>query len=278
MCHYTHLTPFEREKILFFLAEGKSITEIAHLLKRSKSAISRKFRRNAAPAGQPMPYCSLTAQALYKQRGEACRPHKRLAYVPLHAYIQTCILEYHWSLEEIIGRIQLEYGCRLVNDLPRYLRRTAESVRNFSEVVVGKQGKACLVTLVDRKSRYLLGGKAMSKTVAAVNKVMCEALSEQPHLSVTPDRGKEFSKHAQLKRELKRVTFYFPAPHHPWERGTNENTNGLLREFFPKGKDITDTLGDYIQRKYHELNLRPRKCLGYKTPYEVYFSRVLHLA
>ena len=69
-----------------------------------------------------------------------------------------------------------------------------------------------------------------------------------------------------------------PAPHHPWERGTNENTNGLLREFFPKGKDITDTPEDYIQRKYHELNLRPRKCLDYKTPYEVYFSKVLHLA
>ena len=201
MCHYTHLTPFEREKILFFLAEGKSVTEIANLLNRSKSTISRELRRNAAPVDQPIP-----------------------------------------------------------------------------DTVVGKQGKACLVTLVDRKSRYLLGGKAMSKTAAAVNKVMCEALSGQPHLSVTPDRGKEFSKHAPLKKELKRVTFYFPAPHHPWERGTNENTNGLLREFFPKGKDITDTPEDYIQRKYHELNLRPRKCLGYKTPYEVYFSKVLHLA
>ena len=59
---------------------------------------------------------------------------------------------------------------------------------------------------------------------------------------------------------------------------TAKNTNGLLREFFPKGKNITDTLEDYIQLKYHELNLRPRKCLGYKTPYEVYFSKVLHLA
>lgn len=56
MCHYTHLTPFEREKILFFLAEGKSITEITHLLKRSKSTISRELRRNAAPAVQPMSY------------------------------------------------------------------------------------------------------------------------------------------------------------------------------------------------------------------------------
>lgn len=85
MCYYTRLTPFEREKILFFLAEGKSITEIAHLLKRSKSTISRELRRNAAPVDQPMPYCPLTAQALYKQRREACHPHKRLEHAPLHS-------------------------------------------------------------------------------------------------------------------------------------------------------------------------------------------------
>ena len=115
MCHYTHLTPFEREKILFFLAEGKSITEIAHLLNRSKSTISRELLRNAAPADQPMSYCPLTAQALYKRRRKACRPHKRLEYAPLHSYIQICILAYHWSPEEIVGRIQLEHGRRLVS-------------------------------------------------------------------------------------------------------------------------------------------------------------------
>ena len=65
-----------------------------------------------APACQ---YCSLTAQALYKQRREACHPHKRLEHAPLHSYIQICILEYHWSPEEIVGRIQLEHGCRLVS-------------------------------------------------------------------------------------------------------------------------------------------------------------------
>ena len=290
MCHYTHLTPFEREKILFFLAEGKSITEIAHLLKRSKSTISRELRRNAAPVDQLMPYCPLTAQALYKQRREACHPHKRLEHAPLHSYIQICILEYHWSPEEIVGRIQLEHGCRLVSVPTIYraihagllnppgasakfvlrklrhhgkrrhkkgseehrgkfvishpIEERPASVANRSvrghweaDTVVVKQGKACLVTLVDQKSRYLLSGKAMSKTAAAVN--------------------------------LHTI---------PGSAGTNENTNGLLREFFPKGRDITDTPEDYIQRKYHELNLRPRKCLGYKTPYEVYFSKALHLA
>ena len=85
MCHYAHLTPFEREKILFFLAEGTSITEIAHLLKRSKSTISRELRRNAALACQPMSYCPLTAQTLYKQRRKACHPHKCLEHAPLHS-------------------------------------------------------------------------------------------------------------------------------------------------------------------------------------------------
>ncbi|MDD6134430.1 MAG: hypothetical protein PUB49_06960 [Selenomonadaceae bacterium] len=74
------------------------------------------------------------------------------------------------------------------------------------------------------------------------------------------------------------LPFYFPQPHQPWQRGSNENTNGLLREYFPKGKDITEISDDYIQRKVAMMNLRPRKCLNYRTPYEVHFEKVLHLA
>ena len=285
MCHYTHLTPFEREKILFFLAEGKSITEIAHLLKRSKSTISREFRRNVAPACQ---YCSLTAQALYKQRREACHPHKRLEYAHLHSYIPICILEYHWSPEEIVGRIQLEHGRRLVS-VPTIYRAIHAGLLNPP----GASAKFVLRKLQhhgkrrhkkgndEHRGKFVISHPIEERPASAANR------SVRGHWeadTVVGKQGKaclvtkEFSKHAPLKKELKRVTFYFPAPHHPWERGTNENTNGLLREFFPKGKDITDTPEDYIQRKYHELNLRPRKCLGYKTPYEVYFSKVLHLA
>ena len=133
MCHYTHLTPFEREKILFFLAEGKSITEIAHLLNRSKSTISREFRRNAVPAAQPMSYCPLTAQALYQQRREACFPHKRLAYA-LHPNL------YRGVPLVVRGDCRTDpVGAWLPSrqrsdDLPRYPRRTAEPARSFSEV------------------------------------------------------------------------------------------------------------------------------------------------
>ena len=89
MCHYTHLTPFEREKILFFLAEDKSVTEIAHLLDRSKSIISRELRCNATPAEQSMSYCPLTAQALYKRRRE--KPVVRISALSMHHCIPTCM-------------------------------------------------------------------------------------------------------------------------------------------------------------------------------------------
>ncbi len=146
-----------------------------------------------------------------------------------------------------------------------------------ADTVTGKKGKACLVTLVDRKSRYLLGGKADQKRADAVNTVIIELLHGQPLHSITPDRGKEFSKHAKITEALVGVTFYFPKPHQPWQRGTNENTNGLLREYFPKGQDITDISDDYIQEKIDELNLRPRKCLGCNTSYYVYFSKSVAL-
>lgn len=105
---------------------------------------------------------------------------------------------------------------------------------------------------------------------------MIELLKEQPLKSITPDRGKEFSKHAEISKELNLVEFYFPFPHHPWQRGTNENTNGLLREYFPKTKDIYQT-DEYVESKIQEINLRPRKCLNWKTPYEVYHSTELQL-
>ena len=77
--------------------------------------------------------------------------------------------------------------------------------------------------------------------------------------------------------EILNVEFYFPFPHHPWQRGTNENINGLLREYFSKNTDITDISNEWIQAKINELNKQPRKCLYWKTPYEVYYGKELHL-
>ena len=134
-----------------------------------------------------------------------------------------------------------------------------------------------MVTLVDRKSRFLLCKKVEKKASEPVTNAIIKLLDGQPCFSITPDRGKEFSRHAQITATLNDVPFYFPLPHHPWQRGTNENTNGLLREYFPKNKNITNLSNNLIAKHVFELNMRPRKCLGWKSPFEIYFNISFHL-
>ena len=129
---------------------------------------------------------------------------------------------------------------------------------------------------MDRKSRLLAGGKAASKRSKDANAVMVASLSGQPLGSVTPDPGKEFAAHAEVTTSLG-VEFCFAPPHHPWQRGTNENTNGLLREHFPKGTGFEDVGDEEVASVYDRLNRRPRKILGYRTPYEVHYSTSLQL-
>ena len=107
---------------------------------------------------------------------------------------------------------------------------------------------------------------------------MISCLKGQPCHSIAPDRCMEFAKHAEISIALERVKFYFPLPHHPWQRGTDKNTNGLLRAYFPKSFDLDDVSEEYIQSKVDEMNKRPLKCLGFKILYKVYYSTVLHLA
>lgn len=149
-----------------------------------------------------------------------------------------------------------------------------------ADTVAGKTGKACLVTLTDRKSRYLLSEKINKKISVHVRDSIIDLLSAVPknkRKSITPDRGKEFSKHGEVTEQLNSIPFYFADPHAPWQRGTNENTNGLLREYFPKTEDLTACSKPYMDTCIEKLNKRPRKCLGWKTPYELFFHRVLHL-
>ena len=146
-----------------------------------------------------------------------------------------------------------------------------------ADTVSGKTGKACLVTLTDRKSRFLLCKKVEKKSSEPATQAIISLLYKQPCFTITPDRGKEFSRHKQITEALNNVPFYFPLPHHPWQRGSNENTNGLLREYFPKNTDISDVPDSHIAQYVFELNTRPRKCLDWKSPYEIYFNVSLHL-
>lgn len=144
------------------------------------------------------------------------------------------------------------------------------------DTVIGKPGGACLLTLVDRKSGLLIGGKVQKRQSELVSKAMIRALRHHPNHSVTLDRGSEFAKHDIVTKKLG-VEIYFAMPHHPWQRGTNENTNGLLREYFPKGYSLKSTSSKEVRSVYDKINRRPRKRLGYRTPYEVYYGEALRL-
>lgn len=148
------------------------------------------------------------------------------------------------------------------------------------DLVIGKAGSACLLTMTERVSRYLLTGKLKKKTSSEVNNKMIELLSPLPQQyrrSMTLDRGSEFAKHEKVSSALEGLLFYFADAHSPWQRGTNENTNGLLREYLPKSFDMAVCPKSEIAWITDKLNHRPRKCLGWKTPYEVFFNEVLHL-
>ena len=125
-------------------------------------------------------------------------------------------------------------------------------------------------------SGYLVGGKAASGSSADVNIAIQQALRGEVVKTITLDRGSEFARAAELQEAIG-VSIYFCLPHHPWQRGTNENTNGLIREYFPKGTDLSLISDREIEAVYNELNLRPRKRLGWKCPWEVYHHQTLHL-
>lgn len=149
-----------------------------------------------------------------------------------------------------------------------------------ADTVAGKTGSACLVTITDRCSRYLLAGRVTKKRSALVADEIISLLSALPRKkrkTITPDRGKEFSTHSDVTKALNGLPFYFPDPHAPWQRGTNENTNGLLREYLPKSFDIALPSVCDIADVIKKLNFRPRKCLDWKTPHEVFFNQLLHL-
>ena len=136
------------------------------------------------------------------------------------------------------------------------------------DTVYGGVGKGLLVTLVDRKSRHLKMGLLASRTAEDTRKVIVKLLRGLPVKSVSLDNGSEFSEFRKLEEHLHTLV-YFAEPHKPWQRGTNENTNDIVRFFFPKGFDFRTVTDEDIQIVEDLINNRPRKCLGWKTPAEI---------
>ena len=140
------------------------------------------------------------------------------------------------------------------------------------DTMIGKRHKQAIVTLTERKSRFTLLGKVAQRTAQAVQNQIQHLLlpvKDKAH-TLTSDHGKEFAYHEQIA-EMLQLKFYFAHPYAAWERGTNENTNGLLRQYFPKKYDFQSVSTKKIEQATQKLNFRPRKSLRFKTPFEVFY-------
>ena len=148
-----------------------------------------------------------------------------------------------------------------------------------SDTVRGSMNSGCIATHVDRKSRFLISIKIPNRSTQAYMDATIQAFMHIPshkRKTFTTDHGKEFSGHQRLKEELG-AEVYFADPGSPGQRGTNENTNGLLRQFFPKRSGFQNVTQADVDKACCFLNSRPRKCLGWLTPLEVFSSKSLHL-
>lgn len=135
------------------------------------------------------------------------------------------------------------------------------------DTVYGGIGKGLLVTLVDRRSRYLRMGLLRCRSAEDTRLCIEKLLQGLPVKSISFDNGSEFSEFRKLEENLHTLV-YFAEPHKPWQRGTNENTNDIVRFFFPKGFDFRTVTDEEIQIVEDLINSRPRKCLGWKSPAE----------
>lgn len=144
------------------------------------------------------------------------------------------------------------------------------------DTLVGGGRQGGVVTLVERKSGYLLAGKVPQLRARLVRREIESLLADTPpqlRRTLTLDNGKEFAEHERLSEQTG-LNVYFADPYCAWQRGTNENTNGLMREFFPKGTIFRGLHRQHVDRAQHLLNHRPRQRLGYRTPHEVLASRL----
>lgn len=141
------------------------------------------------------------------------------------------------------------------------------------DTVMGKGSKHCIVTLVERKTGYTLIGQLNDRTTKSLNKRTIKLMSRMPgqFKTITSDNGTEFHQYKVIEQATN-CPFYFANPHHSWERGTNENTNGLIRQYLRKGTSMEGLTQQQCDRIAAKLNARPRKRLGYKTPEECFYE------
>jgi len=295
---YEHLSQREREIIAINVRKRWSCHRIARELGRSPSTISRELRRNRFPN---IYHAKAAHREALKRRSLPRRT--RLLKCPKRRSRIERRLRGFWSPEQIVGRLndvaskstvyrmihtdRLRWRAYLRG--PVKPRRIYERIRRRkmidqrpaivdekirlgdweADTVRGPMNSsACVMTLVDRRSKYLIARLLPDYSADSLNRAAIEALRSFEVQTITVDNGMEFAKFPVLEKELE-TEVYFAHERCPWERGLNENTNGLLRQFFPKGTDFSTVSPSQLRRAVALLNSRPRKTLGFQTPEEV---------
>jgi IS30 family transposase len=160
-------------------------------------------------------------------------------------------------------------GKRHISERPEEANNRSEIGHVEADLMHGKYGKDCVLTLVDRKSRKTKVVKLPNKTKRSVTRWLIRMIRKYKIKTITVDNGTEFHGFKYVER-CTGVKFFFATPYHSWERGTNENTNGLIRQYLPKWKSMIGLTQRECDKIAHKLNTRPRKCLDWKTPDETH--------
>lgn len=313
-----HITDDQRNEIYALKRAGHKQKDIARLLRKHPSAISRELKRNNSDSGK---YLAKAAKRKTKERRVKANERfkkiehneklKRRIIRRLKKYDSPEQIAGSWSKNHPLERIGKDTIYKFVyekrKDLVKYLRRQkskyrarygtrirekqreAERKRRIDQrpdiinqrlrigdwegdTVRGDGSSGHIITYVERKSGYLVAGKVPQVTVENINAFTLKKFKQIPkdkRRSMTYDNGSEFSGY-DIIEEQTGLTAYFAFPYHSWERGTNENTNGLLRQFFPKKMRFDALTQEQLDKVVRLLNHRPRKRLNYHTPHEIF--------
>ena len=318
--NYRHLSIEERSCIRKYYVDGLSYREIARLIGRNVSTVSRELRRNCTHMYDTPTYYPHTAQKKYLLRRSYC--HRGMFWnEEVIAYIEEK-LKATWSPEQIACTpceltmpswrtiYRWIYEKYLVNGNLKVLRRKGKnrgvketrgkytkgkSIRKRdksvysrneaghweADTIVSGQGKSkvCFATLAERKTRYYIAIKIPDRTgrsmADAMIKYFC-TLPEGAVKTITCDRGSEFSEWRRIEKELG-CNMYFADPYCAWQKGTNENLNGLLREFYPKGRNLSRVSPKTLEKNLALINARPKKVLGFNKPVDLFDASIQNL-
>jgi IS30 family transposase len=162
-------------------------------------------------------------------------------------------------------------GKRHISERPPSVEGRRELGHWEIDTVMGTGSKDCILSLVERKTGLVIIGKLPSRTTEALNARTIKIINTHsgPFTTITADNGTEFHNYAAIEK-CTPATFYFATPYHSWQRGTNENTNGLIRQYLPRGTSMTKLTQQQCSKIAHQLNTRPRKRLAYQTPLECF--------